>query len=360
MLVSRKVGADMRDSVWQLIIDTLSQFQIYDRCRVNKSNMEIELPNKSLFLFKGLDDSERLKSINGLTDIWMEEADAFTLEDFSQLNLRLRAKDPNLQMYLSYNPSSKQSWVYSYWGHDGITEPPKDSMVLLTTYKDNKFLPQSYIDTLEDMKNTNYTRWLIYAKGEFATLDKLIYNHTIEDFDYHEVLKQENTTAIFGLDWGYTNDPTAFVASVIDDINKILYIFDEHSEKGMLNNQIAGMIIGKGYSKEIIICDSAEPKSLAEIKKHGITRAKRSYKGKGSVLNGIQQVQQYQIIVHPDCENVIVELENYSWKKDKQSGEYMNTPINDYDHILDALRYSLQSIKSKGKVKIFDKSLLGL
>ena len=128
----------------------------------------------------------------------------------------------------------------------------------------------------------------------------------------------------------------------------------------MLNNEIAGMIIGKGYSKEIIIADAAEQKSIEEIRRLGVPRIRKSRKGKGSLNQGIQKVQQFEIIVHPACVNTIEELENYSYKKNKQTGEYINEPIDKHNHLMDALRYSIQTITGKGKIKTFNKKLLGL
>lgn len=360
VLITRKVGTSLKDSVWQLVIDILEQFSIYGKCKVNKSEMKIELPNGSVFLFKALDDEEKIKSIAGITDIWMEEATEFTLDDFGQLNLRLRAKVEHLQIFVSFNPVSKSNWVYTYWGFDrNIT--PKNTFILKTTYKDNKFLPQSYIDSLLEMKEKNPIKFKIYAEGDFATLDKLVYpNYRIEEFDYREVLTGPECTAIFGLDFGYINDPSAFICTVADAVNKKLYIFDEHYQKGMLNNEIAGMIIGKGYSKEIIIADAAEQKSIEEIRRLGVPRIRKCSKGKGSLNQGIQKVQQFEIIVYPACVNTIEELENYSYKKNKQTGEYINEPIDKHNHLMDALRYSIQNITGKGKLKTFNKKLLGL
>lgn len=197
------------------------------------------------------------------------------------------------------------------------------------------------------MKQSNPAYYKIYAEGKFATLDKLIYtNWRIEDFNHVELIqKNKKLKPRFGLDFGYTNDPTAFIASLVDHENRKIYIYDEHYETGMLNNHIADMIIKKGYSKEKIVADSSEPKSIAEIKGFGVRKIKGTKKGKGSVNNGIQKIQQYEIIVHPSCINVIFELENYTWKKDKQTNEYINEPVDKFDHLCDALRYALEDIK---------------
>lgn len=286
----------------------------------------------------------------------MEECTECTLDDISQLDLRLRAKSDNLQMYFSFNPVSKDNWVYKYFHRDAPEFTPDNMMVLKTTYKDNKFLPQSYIDSLMAMKDSNPIYYKIYVEGDFATLDKLIFAYEIKDFDWREV----SGTACFGLDFGYINDPSAFTAFKVDVDNREIHIFDEIYKKGLKNNEIAGEIIAKGFSKEVITADCQEQKSIDELKvDYGLKRIKRSVKGKGSVLQGIQYIQQFKIYVHPSCENHIMELSNYCWKKNKQSGEYTNEPIDKYNHLMDAMRYGIQHVR-KGKVKTLNKSVLGL
>ncbi|MEL7646988.1 MAG: PBSX family phage terminase large subunit [Sedimentibacter sp.] len=355
MLIMRKVGATLRDSVWQQFIDVLQQFQIYDKCTINKSNFTIELPNDSAFLFRGLDDSEKIKSITGVTDVFVEEATEFELQDIIQLNLRLRANTKQNQMLFAFNPISKSSWVYEYFLFDNENETQSvreydKTIVLSTTFKDNKFAAKEFIQSLEQMKNIDYVQYQIYTLGKFCSLDKLVYtNWTSQAFDWKEIKRKDNTTAIFGMDFGYVNDSTAFICSVVDEERKEIYVFDEHFEKSMLNTDIAEMIKKKGFAKEEIVADSAERKSIDEIKRLGIPRIKPAKKGKGSILQGIQKLQQYKIIVHPSCTNIIEELQNYSWKKDK-NGEYINEPVDKFNHGLDALRYSIQSIKKKPKL----------
>ena len=356
ILIIRKVGNTSKDSTFQMIKDTLQFFKIYDQCKVNKTDLTIELMNGSIFIFKGLDDPEKIKSIAGITDIWVEECTECTLDDISQLDLRLRAKADNLQMYFSFNPVSKDNWVYKYFHRDAPETTPANMFVLKTTFKDNKFLPQSYIDSLMAMKDSNPIYYKIYVEGDFATLDKLIFAYEIKDFDWREV----SGVACFGLDFGYINDPSAFTAFKVDSDKREIHIFDEIYKKGLKNNEIAGEIIAKGYSKEIIIADCQEQKSIDELKSdYGLKRIKRSVKGKGSILQGIQYIQQFKIYVHPSCENHIMEFSNYSWKKNKQTGEYTNEPIGKYNHLMDAMRYGIQQVR-KGKVKTLNKAVLGL
>lgn len=353
VLVMRKVGASIKDSTWQLFIDVLQQFKLYNKCKVNKSDFTITLMNDSIFLFKGLDDPEKIKSIAGITDIFIEESTEFTLDDITQLNLRLRAKVKDCQIFYAFNPVSKSNYVYSYFKFDAENQTQsireyEDTIIFCTTYKNNKFLSSDYIKTLEAMKETNFIYYQIYVLGLFASLDKLIFtNWTSENFNINEIKANKELNFLYSCDFGYSNDPTAFICSAVDEKNKIWYVFDEHFEKGMLNTDIANMIKNKGLQKEVIIFDSAEPKSIEEIRRLGINRARPAKKGKGSILQGIQKLQQYRIVIHSSCKNLIEEFSNYSWKKNKD-GEYENIPLdNSYSHGVDALRYACIMLKSK-------------
>ena len=321
-------------------------------CKVNHTTFAIELPNGSQFLYRGLDDAEKIKSIAGITDIVIEEATELVYDEFTQLDLRLRANAPNLQMFLMFNPVSKVNWCYKHWFKDGT---PQNTKILQTTYKDNRFLPPEYIKAIEALKTTNPTYYNIYALGEFCSLDKLVFTNWTTGFK-----PDGNYQLLIGLDFGYINDPSALVVSYLDEDSKKIYVEMEEYKKGMLNDEIAEMIKTKGIAKEVIIADSAEQKSIEEIKRMGIPRIRPAVKGQGSVLQGIQKLQQYQIVVNPSCANVITELQNYSWTKDKQTNEYINTPIDKYNHCIDALRYSLQCVDNYQKLKTVNKAALGL
>ena len=358
LLVIRKVGTTLKDSVFQLFLDVLSQWKIRLYVKVNKTDFTIMFPNGSIILFKGLDDPEKIKSITGITDIWIEEATELTVDDFSQLDLRLRCKKEYLQILFSFNPTSKANWVYKKW----FEKPSEDikTVILKTTYKHNKFLPQSYIDTLEDMIKNNPTYYKIYALGQFCSLDKLVYNNwEVQELNIDELKQNPKLKLLVGLDFGFTNDPTALITALLDEETKTIYIIDEYCEKGLTNDKIAEIIKYKGLSKSIIIADAAELKSIKEIRKAGVHKIRECIKGQGSILQGIQKLQQYKIIVHSTCVNTITEFENYSWIKDKHTNEYINEPIDTFNHCMDALRYSLQCVEAI-TINFTHKSLLGL
>lgn len=360
-LVVRKVSNTLRDSCFALVKSILSDWQLYDQCKVNKTDLTIELPNGSHFIFKGMDDPEKIKSIANIDDIVVEECTEIDEFDFDQLSLRLRSRNPYNQVHCMFNPVSKENWVYKRWFKEGATYNKDNTVILHTTYKDNKFLPKEYIDNLLDMERTNPAYYRIYALGEFATLDKLIYtNWDTKDFNYREILRSvKDSKAIFSLDFGFTNDPTAFVCSILDEINKKIWIFDGFEEKGLLNDEIAKKITQMGYRKEIITCDSAEPKSIEELKRNGLDRVRGAVKGKDSIINGINLLQQYEIIILPSLTWIIEEFKNYTWKKGKD-GEYINVPIDKYNHSLDSLRYGITTEIGVKKITLsfFDRSAL--
>lgn len=147
----------------------------------------------------------------------------------------------------------------------------------------------------------------------------------------------------FGLDFGYTNDPTALFCGLVSQAEKTIWVFDELYEKALTNRAICERITGMGYGKERIKADCAEPKSIDELREAGLHRIRAARKGKDSVNNGIQYIQGYTIIVHPRCVNFITEISNYTWAEDK-FGAKINTPIDDFNHLMDAMRYGLEDM----------------
>lgn len=348
ILVLRKVGATVRDSVFADVQATLSYFGILNMCKINMSAFRIELPNGAEFIFKGMDNPEKIKSIKGISDVVMEEASEFTLDDYTQLTLRLRDKaHKQKQIYLMFNPVSKANWVYNAF----FVKKPKNTVVYQTTYKDNRFLDAVTRENIEELANRNEAYYKIYALGEFATLDKLVFPKYTKALLNKDDLR--HITSYFGLDYGFINDPSAFMHVKIDDDRKRLYVVEEYVKKGLTNDKIAESITALGYAKEQIRADSAEKKSNQELRNLGISRVIDVKKGAGSVMQGIQYLLQYEWIVDERCVKTIEELENYTWKKDKATNEYINEPVDSYNHCLDAIRYAIQDKITKSKIKTF-------
>lgn len=346
----RKVDRTIKDSIFADVLDCLSRWQLLPLCKVNQTNYTITLPNGSQFLFKGMQDPERIKSIKGLSDVVMEEASEFTLDDYTQLTLRLREpKHRQRQLFCMFNPVSKVNWTYKQWFAPDAEYDSSRVAVHHSTYKDNRFLDADNIATIEALKRTNPAYYKIYTLGEFATLDKLVF----PTFEKRRLRADSlnKFPSLFGLDFGYTNDPSVFIHVKADVKSKVLYVLEEYVKKGMLNDEIAQAIKSLGYAKEKITADAAEKKSIAEIKRNGIYRIRPAEKGPNSVVQGVNFLKEFKIVVDDRCVKTIEELENYTYKKDKATNEYTNEPVDSYNHCIDAIRYAVEEINGKGTVK---------
>lgn len=356
LLMQKRTNA-VKDTVWKELLLAIDRFQLTEFFEFNKSEYRATCNiNGTEFRCLGLDEPEKIKGYANVSDVYLDEVTAFTVDDVELIDGTLRSKMYKLplQMYFSFNPVSKANFVYKYFGFDtGIV--PDNTFILHTTYLDNPKADSAA--RMEQLRLRNPQRYRIEALGEFVSLDKLVYTNWRKGECDPDIAK--NLPLLVGLDWGYTNDPTALVASYLDEDNKVIYIFKEWGGTGKGNADIANAIKNLGFAKSTIIADSAEPKSLDELRKLGIMRIKASVKGADSILHGIQKLQQYELVIHPDCEQVITEVENYSWQRDRSSGEYINKPIDSWNHYLDALRYSLQSV-GKGELRTISKSLIGL
>jgi phage terminase large subunit len=353
VLFIRKYATTLKDSIFDLVRSTLDQYKLLDYCTINKSTFTIELPNGSVFLFKGIDDPEKVKSITDLTDIVIEEATELSYDDFFQLDLRLRHPFAQGQeIVLMFNPVAKTNWCYIHW----FLNTPPDALVVQSTYKDNRFLPQKYIDNLLQLAQYNESYYKVYALGEFATLDKLI-------FPYFSIanVKAEllNKPKVCGLDFGFSNDETAIVECYWDAATRTLYITDEVYEKGLVTDAIHKTILDKQFNQYPITADCADPRTIAEIRRKGIN-IQPAKKGKDSVLHGITWLQGIKIVVDTQCTNTINELRSYTWMKDKKTNEYFNQPIDEFNHCIDALRYATEKYATGNQVKTMSKSLLGI
>lgn len=362
-LVIRRVFNTLRDSCWKQLKWAAERLGVSHLWKFTLSPLEATyLPTNQKILFRGLDDPMSVTSITVdkgyLCWVWLEEAYQVENEDsFNKVDLSIRGELPDnyfKQFIITFNPWNEHHWLKKRF----FDNPDDNTLALTTTYKCNEWLGPDDIALFEQMKARNPRRFRIEGEGEWGISEGLIYENFVEqEFDYREISKRKNARAVFGLDWGYSNDPTAFICAIVDQDTKEIYIFDEHYQKAMVNSEIASMIKYKGYAKEQIIGDSSEPKSIEELKRAGILRIKPAAKGKDSILNGIQFIQDFKLIVHPKCENTIIELSNYCW--DTKDGIAINKPIDAYNHLLDALRYSMEQIKRK-ELFITDKSFYNI
>jgi phage terminase large subunit len=362
-LVIRKTFNSHKDSTWTQLKWAAKNLGLEDDWNFSKSPLEATRKSTGQkILFRGLDDPMSITSITVehgyLCWAWFEEAfQVMNEDDFNKVDMSIRGQLPDgyyKQITITFNPWSEKHWLKKRFFD---TNDP-NILALTTTYECNEWLGPDDKALFEQMKINNPRRYNIEGLGNWGIAEGLVYENFIEqEFDYMDISKRAGTKTVFGLDFGYTNDPTAFIAAIVDQENKELYIFDEHYQKAMTNEDIANMIKYKGYSKETITADSAEPKSIDDIKSKGIYRIKAAKKGKDSILNGIQNIQDYKIIIHPKCENFLIEINNYVWSN--KNGVTINKPIDDFNHLQDALRYAMEGIK-KSELVIMDKSIFSL
>lgn len=351
-LVIRRVFNTHKDSTYTQLKWASNILKVSHLWKFSKSPLEATyIPTGQKILFRGLDDPMSITSITvehgHLCWCWFEEAfQVMNEDDFNKVDMSIRGELPKgyfKQITLSFNPWSEKHWLKKRF----FDIKDEDVLAITTNYTCNEFLGEDDKKLFEKMKINNPRRYNIEGLGNWGIAEGLVYSNFEElDFNVENIKKRPNVKSAFGLDFGYTNDPTAFIASLIDLDNMEIFIFDEHYQKAMSNKDIANMIKYKGYAKERIVGDSSEPKSIDDIKRQGIYRIKGARKGKDSILNGIQYIQDFKIYVHPKCENTIIELSNYVW--DTKEGNVINKPIDDYNHLMDALRYSLEDIRLGG------------
>lgn len=355
LLVVRNVFNTHYYSTYAQLRWAIERLGVSDSWRATVSPLELRyLPTGQRILFRGFDDVHKLASTtvdNGyLCWVWIEEAFEISSQaDFDKLDLSVPRGEipPPLfkQTTLTFNPWNQAHWLKSRF----FDRPAPDVLAMTVNYKCNEFLDRTDIAVYERLREEHPRRYAVAGLGEWGVSEGLIYERwEFSEFDHTKLTSPDNPESwkfrnVFGLDYGYTNDPTAFIAMAVNPVDKVLYIYDEHYERQMLNSDIAGMIISKGYAKERIRADSAEPKSNQDLRRLGLTRILPARKGSDSVLNGIARLQEYRMVVHPDCKNTIAELSSYRWKKgagDKPT----NIPEDKDNHLMDAMRYAMEDV----------------
>lgn len=358
LLVVRKVYRTLKDSCFTDLKWAINTLQVNDYWSVKESPLEIiYIPTGQKILFRGLDEPLKVTSITvetgNLCWAWIEEAYEINKEqDFNMLDESIRGtvEEPLYkQITLTFNPWNERHWLKKRF----FDVEDENIMAKTTNYMCNEWLDDSDKKLFEDMKKNNPRRYQVAGLGNWGIVEGLVYENWEEkEFDVNEISKRKGVKSAFGLDFGYTNDPSAFFCGLIDVENKEIYVFDEIYKNAMKNRQIAEEIIRKGYGKEKIVADSQEPKSIDELYDLGLKGIRKSRKGRDSINNGVQYIQDYKIIIHPRCVNFITEISNYMWDKDKFDNP-VNKPVDDFNHLMDAMRYALESY-SKGPTFSFN------
>ncbi len=350
LLVVRQVMNTHRDSTFAQLKWAQERLGVGNYWNNTVSPLEMTYkPTGQKILFRGFDDVLKLASTTVpqgyLNYVWIEEAFEIANEaDFEKLDLSVpRGSIPPplyKQTTLTFNPWSETHWLKKRF----FDVKNSDTAVFSTNYLINEFLDDTDRAVFERMKNTNRRRYEVAGLGNWGISEGLVFeNWTVgeEIIPDGDLFKWKD---FFGLDYGYTNDPTAFVAFKANPVDKKIYIYDEFYEKRMLNSDIAEKIRAMGFAKERIRADSAEPKSNDDLRRLGIQRIAPSYKGRDSILNGIAAISEFKITVNPKCVNMIKELSSYVYD-DKRSENGMRLPKDSENHLCDALRYGFEDVK---------------
>lgn len=361
LLVVRKVFRTLKDSCFTELLWAINRLGVSDFWDVKESPLEMTYtPTGQKIYFRGLDDPLKITSITVsvgcLCWLWIEEAyEILSESDFDMLNESIRGEVPEglyKQVTITFNPWNERHWLKARF----FDVSDEDILAMTTNYMCNEWLDEADLKVFEDMKKNNPRRYKVAGLGDWGISEGLIFENWEEKlFNIHsDEFKNEhpNCKSAFGLDFGYTNDPTALFCGLVDEDKKEIYVFDELYEKALTNIQIYEKIKKMGYAKEKIKADCAEPKSIEELREYGLWHIKGARKGRDSINNGIQYIQGYKIYIHPRCVNFLTEISNYTWDINKE-GHKINVPIDMFNHLMDAMRYGLEDIL-KGDSFSFD------
>ena len=356
-LVMRRYFNTHKDSTFAQLKWAINKWGVKDKWKITNSPMELTyIPTGQKILFRGFDDADSITSITVETGylcwVWIEEA--FQVNDetaFNKLDMSIRGEMPEgyfKQITMTFNPWSDKTWIKRRF----FDTQDDNVFAITTTYMQNEFLGDDDRQLFEQMKIRNPRRYKIEGLGDWGISEGLIYeNWTLEDFDISKVMNLTDANGqrvykrLFGLDFGFSIDPTAVVAMLGNRDQQVIYIYDEIYKLKLTNSELADIIKYKGWANAKIKADCSEPKSIKELRDYGIKRVYPCKKGADSLKAGIRRLQDYQLIVHPTCTNTIIELNNYAW--DVKDGVQTNKPIDCWNHALDALRYGSEELTIK-------------
>ena len=362
-LCLRKTQPAARKSILSLFQEYIMLWGLSGSCKINKTDMTITFLGGCQIIITGMDDKEKIKSIHGVTGIWLEEATEFSYDDFKQIDLRLRGMLWDYkQIIMTFNPIDEKHWIRQNLFTDelqakiesGIKVVRKEFQQMIegklityamtimhSTYKDNRFIDDEYKAKLEQLVHEDSNYFKIYTLGVWGVLKGLIFEHW-------EICKQwpgEFDSGGYGLDFGFTVDPTAVIEAGFNGND--LYLKEHLYEYKLTNRDIASKLkeITKGKANKMTVADSAEPKSITEINQYGHTCIPCA-KGKDSVIYGIQKIKQFNIHIDYNSPNLVKELQGYKWAENKDGEpKYPRKPVDYNNHLIDAGRYIVTKLK---------------
>ena len=362
-LVCRQVGRTLRGSVVEEIKKVIREWGLSDLFDINKTDGTITCGNGYQIVFSGLDDVEKLKSITPqkgvFTDARIEEATECDKDAVKQILKRQRGGDPSIpkRMTLSFNPILQSHWIYEEyfkgiaWADDQTVYRGDGLSILKTTYKNNNFLTPFDIADLENETDPYYFN--VYTLGNWGSLGNVIFSNWVvadlsDNGSEYYLPESERTNRRIGLDFGFSSDPAAAPFTHYDRNHKRIYVYDELYERGLTNDMLAEAL-GVRLGGDVVKADSAEPKSIAELRMKGL-RADPVKKGKDSVMFGIQWLQQQTIVVDKSCVNMRNELSQYKWREDS-AGNAIRQPLDRNNHLIDGLRYAYEDDMLEARVE---------
>jgi phage terminase large subunit len=344
ILVVRRVARTLRRSVFTEIKARLVDWGLYNTAKINTSEMHITFPNGSEIIFAGVDDVEKLKSISGITSIWIEEATELSEEDLTQLDLRLRGETPHYkQIIISFNPISHMHWLKKRF----FDNPAADMVTVnKSTFRDNPYADDQYKQLFEDMKTRSPTLYQVYAEGEWGVVKGLIFKPPIT----LEAFPERFDLDAYGMDFGF-NNPSAIVHVGLHDIDWTrrvgnVYVREVLYETGLSNTELGDRMRAIGIKPRTpIYADSAEPARIRELARQGFNVIP-SVKGKGSLNTSISLLQSMTIYTLATNVNFNAEMMTYCWEEDRD-GNTTDKPLNLNDHAIAGLRYAVWSTLKK-------------